>query len=324
MDSSSQPSNHVLLPLQCDLSNQIIHKSAVELDNKTTLDKQFIPSLFHDMNNVIDTETFKLPDSLDESSLTYTSLVSRLVSQLKYKKSQLEELASTKIEMQKKLNLELLEVEAFQELIKENKKELFLINEKIDKLVKNEQEEDVLVSLIKENKDPQFLSELKKRIVDFSCKESQMRQNQKISLKNWEQTSCQEIKFDTSLFVNSSLDFEGLLTSTSNCIFATENHSIYSIGLNSKMLSQKIEFKTFSSKLKIRKSMTDLDHFTVYELNNNFLSVFHFKGEVIESTESFVFDVSFKALEVHPMENTLVMVDEQDRISMFDSLQVKL
>jgi hypothetical protein len=135
-------------PIECNLSQNHLLSNTIDTKSKTSFNSALLPEQLQELKNISDTKTYKFPDLRNENQLTFSGLMSEMISEFELKGKTIQKLKKEIFESRKKLDLEKLEMEAFQELIAKSRNEISMIQEKINDVVLNKEKEDALGKLV--------------------------------------------------------------------------------------------------------------------------------------------------------------------------------
>lgn len=143
-----EPKPRPLIPIECHLTQNHLLDNTIDLKTKVSLSSAILPPGLSELSSMVPTHTFTFPDLRTERQLSFSGLLSELVVSFESKQASLKTLRQEVFETKKKLDLESLEVEAFQELILKTRKELAVVQDKIRDVVQNEDNEGSLAKLV--------------------------------------------------------------------------------------------------------------------------------------------------------------------------------
>jgi hypothetical protein len=135
-------------PIECNLSQNHLLSNTIDSKSKTSFNSSLLPHQLSELKNISNTKTYKFPDLRNENQLTFSGLMSELISEFEVKGDTIKRLKKEIFESRKKLDLEKLEMKAYQELIKKSRKEISMIQGKISDVVLNKEKEDSLAKLV--------------------------------------------------------------------------------------------------------------------------------------------------------------------------------
>jgi len=135
-------------PIECKLTQNHLLSNTIDSKSKTNFNSSLLPKQLSELKNITNTNTYQFPDSRNESQLTFSGLMSELISEFEIKGDSIKKLKKEIFESKQKLELEKLEMKAYQELIAKTRNEISMIQGKINDVVLNKEKEDGLGKLV--------------------------------------------------------------------------------------------------------------------------------------------------------------------------------